>query len=192
VVQSNSSDGAPTGVDTIEVFACPLKHTLPALGFVFVEAERAAKLDAAKAAKLGVTGRLLGDLKMGKDVVSSTTGRLVEAKECLMEKPPRRKVGIIQDTYDASSAEEALENVDLLVHECTYEEALQEKAIDHGHSTSAMAGRFAAKVKAKHLVLTHFSPRYESVEGLVVEAKNAAEGHVAQISAAEDFMEVKV
>jgi hypothetical protein len=30
----------------------------------------------------------------------------------------------------------------------------------HGHSTPQMAGRFAARVGAKRLLLTHFSPRY--------------------------------
>ena len=29
----------------------------------------------------------------------------------------------------------------------------------HGHSTPEMAGRFAAKVRAERLVLTHFSAR---------------------------------
>ena len=30
----------------------------------------------------------------------------------------------------------------------------------HGHSTPQMAGRFARKINAKRLALTHFSPRY--------------------------------
>ena len=36
--------------------------------------------------------------------------------------------------------------------------------LQHGHSTPQMAGRFCKKVKAKKLILTHFSPRYRGDE----------------------------
>lgn len=31
----------------------------------------------------------------------------------------------------------------------------------HGHSTPQMAGRFAKRINAKQIALTHFSPRYK-------------------------------
>ena len=37
---------------------------------------------------------------------------------------------------------------------------LERDTLKHGHSTPEMAGRFAAQIKAKTLLLTHFSPRY--------------------------------
>lgn len=42
----------------------------------------------------------------------------------------------------------------------TYER-VEEDAISHGHSTPLMAGAFASQVKAKMLVLNHFSARYK-------------------------------
>lgn len=71
-----------------------------------------------------------------------------------------RTVCVVQDTKDASAAEDICRNADLLVHECTYENANREEAVAHGHSTSEMAGQFAKKVGAKLLVLSHFSTRY--------------------------------
>lgn len=53
------------------------------------------------------------------------------------------------------------------MHECTYDKDSEELAEKHWHSTSSMAGRFAARVGARPphppttLALTHFSTRYE-------------------------------
>ena len=179
--------------DVLAVDACPLKHAIPALGYVFTENPRPPRLDVAKARALGLSGALLGQLKAGLDVVSPETGEIVTAASCLLPAPPRRKVAVAQDTCDSSAMAEAAMDVHYLVHECTYEAALRDKAIEHGHSTSEMAAEFAKTVRAKNLLLTHFSPRYEDtgVAGLVQEAK-AVLGHGVAVVAAEDFLEVKI
>jgi ribonuclease Z len=65
-------------------------------------------------------------------------------------------------------------NADMVIHEATnawFREAgadqkfdtpqqLERDAFLHGHSTPQMAGRFARRVNARRLILTHFSPRY--------------------------------
>jgi ribonuclease Z len=184
----------PLGLtDVLSVTACPLKHVIPALGYVFLEAQRPCKLDMPKIKKLMLSGPILGKIKAGQDVAIPETGVVVKASDCLLDPPIRRRVAIVQDTCDPSAMAEAVLNVDYLVHECTYEAALRDKAIEHGHSTSAMAGEFARRVKAKNLVLTHFSPRYEElgVAGLVDEAKAVA-GEDVRVIAAEDFLEVKI
>ena len=69
---------------------------------------------------------------------------------------------------------------DVVIHETTYHAELKEKAIAGGHSTSQMAGEFAARIKAKKLIITHFSQRYSTatapdevtVDDLVKEAKH--------------------
>jgi ribonuclease Z len=57
---------------------------------------------------------------------------------------------------------EACQGAQLLVHEATYTQAVAEAGkADFGHSTAAQVAAFAASVKLPHLVLTHFSARYQ-------------------------------
>ena len=75
------------------------------------------------------------------------------------------------DTCSGDHIAELARDADVLVHEATnafhpfvskhknYRE-LEYDTIKHGHSTPQMAGRFCKRVRAKKLILTHFSPRY--------------------------------
>ena len=38
--------------------------------------------------------------------------------------------------------------------------SIERETRSHGHSTPEMAGRFCRKIRAKRLILSHFSPRY--------------------------------
>lgn len=48
---------------------------------------------------------------------------------------------MLQDTANSDRARGGCQGCDLLIHEATYENQLWENAIEHGHSTSGMAGR---------------------------------------------------
>ena len=49
---------------------------------------------------------------------------------------PGKKIAVLQDTCDSSNAVQAANGCDLLIHESTYHNDLNDKAIKHGHSTS--------------------------------------------------------
>lgn len=174
------------------VNACPMKHRIPAFGYVFREPDQPLTLDAEKAKSLGAAGKDLGRLKAGENVVLPDNS-VILASEVTMPGRRARTIAIMQDTCDASSAIPFMDDCDLLIHEATFEESLRNKAIEYGHSTAIMAADTAKQVRAKNLVLTHFSSRYgegRDNEILRTEALNllVKNGVPTQVHLAEDFM----
>jgi len=140
-------------------------------------------------------------LKEGLDVTLDD-GRVIKATDVLKPSVKGKKVIILGDTSNPSSLTDISMDCDALVHEATYDASLEEKAIEGGHSTSKMAGRFAKNIRCKKLIINHFSKRYfesfanrsdnESqitVDNLVQEARLEC---TCEVVAADDFMVVNV
>ena len=181
----NSSDSVVASVT-----ACPMVHRIPAFGYVFKEPDQPRVLDGVKAKELGASGQQLGQLKAGLDVVLSD-GRTIQSSDVTSSGRASRTVAVMQDTRDCSSADQYMFNCDLLVHEATFEAARHGHAIQYGHSTSVMAAEAATRVRAKNLVLTHFSSRYSDdgdVNILKTEAQNILPN--TPIILAEDFLSI--
>lgn len=144
----------------VKIDAVPLQHTVPCFGYVITTPSRTGALDHARAVSLGALAADMKLLKSGQDV-HLPDGRVVRSAECVGPEKPGAKVAIFQDCSSASrAAEAAARGCDLLIHECTYDASMTEKAAQNGHSTSSLAGRFAASVGARNLVMTHLSSRY--------------------------------
>lgn len=89
-----------------------------------------------------------------------------------------RKIVVLGDTCNSDLISPLAKDADILIHESTnawipeidsgkyaVPNLLERDAFMHGHSTPQMAGRFAKKINAKKLLLTHFSPRYRGDDG---------------------------
>eukprot|EP01091_Cochliopodium_minus_P001213 TRINITY_DN11082_c0_g1_i1.p1 TRINITY_DN11082_c0_g1~~TRINITY_DN11082_c0_g1_i1.p1 ORF type:complete len:343 (+),score=88.01 TRINITY_DN11082_c0_g1_i1:17-1045(+) len=182
-------------IEGLKITAAPLKHKVASFGFVVEESEKPKSLNAKKASEIAgckLDGKIFSQLKDGKDVVLEN-GVTIHSKDVLDQKPSK-KILLLGDTCDSSRIEEFSLNVDLVVHESTLDSKQEEKAINNGHSTPKMAGIFALKIKAKNMILTHFSQRYDSEEnnnGMSVEdlRKEAEEicGKELSVYAANDF-----
>ena len=178
------------GIDSvITVTACPMVHRLPCYGYVLSEQQSLPKIDAARARKLGAEGAQLGILKSGVSVnvrLDCGTYRVIEPSDVCVPATPARCIGIMQDTSDASEAYAFLKNCAILVHEATYEAAHHAKAIQFGHSTTAMAAEAARISGAARLVLTHFSAKYNDSD-LERLRSEAAETSGCPVDYAKDF-----
>jgi ribonuclease Z len=95
--------------------------------------------------------------------------------------PPRpgRKVIYTGDTRPVLSAlAERGEDADLLIHDATFDHEEEERAREFMHATAAEAGLVAQTLKARRLVLFHFSTRYTSTETHIADAKAHFSGEI--------------
>ena len=138
----------------------PLKHRVPAFGYLVAEKDRPGHFDPARAAALGVPpGPLYGRLKRG-EVITLPGGRQVSGAELCGAPQTGRRVAYCTDTIYCEGAVALARGADLLIHEATYAQRDEELAHRAMHSTAAMAARVAAEAGVGRLILTHISPRY--------------------------------
>ncbi|XP_071489943.1 zinc phosphodiesterase ELAC protein 1-like [Diadema antillarum] len=187
--------------DHFTIWAAPLRHRVPSFGYAFHEKPQPGRLDPSILRAKGIPpGPLYAKLKSGQDI-QAPDGTTIRPEDAVGPPRPGRKIVILGDTSDSSCMIPIAMETDLLVHEATLANEHQALCLERGHSTPAMAGEFAAKVKCKHLVLSHFSQRYytishetkegdESVQKLLDQARAAFPG--GKLTAAEDLMTIPV
>ena len=146
----------------MDVRTTALSHRLPSWAYSFTEREVERRLDPDRLRAAGVPrGEAWGRLQRGEDVLLDD-GRTVRAADVLQ--PPRRarKIVVGGDNDRPERLLDEARTADVLVHEATYTEAVRLK-VGPGpqHSSALMVARMAQEANVPHLVLTHFSPRYQ-------------------------------
>ncbi len=138
-----------------------LAHRVPSYGFSVTEQKREARLDSDKLRAQQIpAGPLWGQIQRGEAVTHQ--GRVYPASEFLHYPWPARKIVIGGDNEQPELLAEACQGAQLLVHEATYTRPILEKAgASFGHSCAEQVACFAEQVGLPHLLLTHFSPRYQ-------------------------------
>ncbi len=160
--------------DAFTVEARPLAHRVFAAGFRFEERPRPGRVDAERAAALGVAGPEVGRLVRG-EAVTTPDGRTVQPGEVVGPERPGAVFAYVLDTEPCPGGRALAAGADLLLHDATFGETLRARAGETGHSTARQAAEVARDAGAKRLVLTHFSARYETPDALVAEARSVFE-----------------
>jgi Metal-dependent hydrolases of the beta-lactamase superfamily III len=151
-----------------------LQHRVPCFGYRIVEKDLPPSLDIDKLQQDNINpGVHYAVLKEGL-TVTLEDGRTINGKDYQGDIKRGKKVAILGDTIPCQASIDLAENVDLLVHEATQEQAFEAKAIERGHSTTIHAANIAKQAKAKRLIITHISPRYsiQDNQKLVNEARS--------------------
>ena len=164
-------DGDSLSFDSFSIDVLATDHGVPSLAYRFREPTRPGKFDKSKALSLGIPeGPLFSKLQKG-NAITLEDGRMIQPEMVLGPPRPGRIVVISGDTKPIDSMVSFAEHADVLIHEATFDDSLQDRANDYGHSTAKQAAEIAAKASVDHLVLTHVSPRYLNVAPLKKEAE---------------------
>lgn len=162
-----------------EVRAVQVEHRVPTLGYVFEENARPGRFDVQRARRLGLNPGPAYSLLQAGQAVTAPNGVLVRPEDVMGAPRHRRKLCISGDTRPCSNLASAAAGADVLIHEATFSEDEQERAVFTQHSTALEAGSVAAKAQVKQLVLSHFSSRHDMhPEVLVREARRSFSGDI--------------
>jgi ribonuclease Z len=182
------AEGLVVDEDEYQVIATKSNHSITGYSFAFIEKPRPGKFYPQKAIALGVpTGELWSKLQRG-EAVKAPDGTKVEPCDVMGPARPGRKIVYTGDTKPFESFGKFAEGADLVIHDCTFDDSLKEKAETDGHSTPSQAAGQAKAANAKKLVLSHISARYPDASLLLEQAKNVFPNSIL----AEDFLEIEL
>ncbi|MDD5193587.1 MAG: ribonuclease Z [Candidatus Nanoarchaeia archaeon] len=172
-----------------QITAFPLNHDCPCNGYLFEEKDRL-RIDKNKIKNMNLPNiPEISKLTLGKNI--KINNKTIKFKNVTyLEKG--RKISFILDTKLCPNAIKLAKDSDLLIAESTFldnSENGSRLAKDYMHLTAKQAAEIAKKSKAKQLILTHFSQRYDNKEKtLLDEAKKIFPN--SKIS--EDFMTLEI
>jgi ribonuclease Z len=161
------------------VRAVGVQHRINALGYVVEEKTRPGRFDPDKARALGVPhGPSFGKLQRGESVVA-LDGKTVNPTDVMGTARAGRKLALSGDTRPCDALVEAAHQADILIHESTFSDDDQARALETRHSTAREAGRVAQQAGVHRLILTHLSSRYDTDFGrLLAQAREEFQGPV--------------
>lgn len=169
-----------------KIYAAWADHTAPAFAYSLVEKPRPGKFYPEKAKALGVPEGVLWSKLQRGSAIKLPNERVVEPEEVVGPPRPGRKIVYTGDSRSSEPLVELAKNADLLIHDCTFDDELAERATEDGHSTPRQAAKTAKIAKVKRLILTHISARYKTPDLVLNQARKA----FVNVDVAEDFMKI--
>jgi len=166
---------------TIKSF--PVDHGVPTLGFVFEERVKRGRFLDDKARSMGIHGKLFTEIEEKGSV--TIEGRKITLEEVTGPVRPGKKIVFSSDTLPCERVVKEARDCDLLVHEATY--IFDEDRQGTYHTTVQEACEIACRARAKQLILTHVSQRYEE-EDIIKEAQ----AYFEPVIVASDFLQIEL
>lgn len=156
--------------EAVKVYSIPLRHRIPACGFLFVEKRQAIHMRPEKIIEYNIPVTEIGHILAGKDWKSADGTIIPNADLTIPAKPPR-SYAYCSDTAFFEGLAPFVKDVDLLYHEATFMDDMADNAVQTGHSTARQAATLANLAGAKKLMLGHYSSRYKDLQPLLTEAQ---------------------
>lgn len=154
----------------LTVTSFPLKHRIPAFGFIFREKLSDRNIKKECIAKFQIPVVRIPAIKKGEDFVTSE-GIIIKNDDITLPPPEPLSYAYCSDTKYFKKLSSYVKGVSLLYHEATFDRTKEDLAKVTGHSTTLDAAKTALEAEAGGLLIGHFSARYKNISYLVDEAK---------------------
>jgi len=152
------------------VSSFPLTHRLPTTGFLIQEKEGFRSLIKEKLAEKKIPLAAIQSLRKGENF-KDNDGAVYTLEEYTHPHPPLRSYAFCSDTCYEPALARYLSKPTLLYHESTFMELDAARAAVTFHSTARQAAEIANLIRAKSLLLGHFSSRYVDLQPMLEEAQ---------------------
>lgn len=155
---------------SLRVRTIRLRHSIPAVGYVFEEKEGPRHLNRPMCDFHGVPVSRFNLIKGGMDF-TKPDGTVIPNKVLTFDPTKPKSYAHISDTAYMPDLAEKIHGVDLLFHETTYLDEHLREAESRGHSTARQAATVAHDAGAGRLLTGHYSSRYKTDQGFLTEAE---------------------
>ncbi|MET9648877.1 ribonuclease Z [Streptomyces sp. JL2001] len=174
------ADGPLAVTEGYTLDAYKLSHPVESYGYRLTEPD-GRRLLPALLAEHGIKGPDVGRLQREGVLDGVTLDEVSEVRR-------GQRFAFVMDTRLCDGVHTLAEGADMLVIESTFLDEDVRLATDHGHLTAGQAARVAREAGVRHLVLTHFSQRYNDPADFERQARAA--GFEGELSIAQDLMRV--
>jgi len=154
---------------SVQVYSIPLKHRIPASGFLFAEKPREPHIIRELIDYYHIPFWEIAAIKKGRDFVTED-GTIIPYKNLTKPADPPKRYAYCSDTAFSPSIIPCIEGVDCLYHEATYLDINRQRAKETFHSTALQAAEIALRAGVKQLVLGHYSARHKDLNEFAKEA----------------------
>ncbi len=154
----------------VEVYSFPLRHSIPTTGFLFIEKQRDRNMIPEKIEEYSIPTYAINGIKKGDDF-KTEHGETIPNQELTKDPPKPLSYAFCSDTAYAGRTAEFVRGVDLLYHESTFLDEDKTRAKKTKHSTTLQAARVAQEADARHLLLGHYSARFDDPQTFATEAQ---------------------
>ena len=154
----------------LTVTSFPLKHRVPAFGFLFREKQSERNIIKECIDKYQIPLVRIPAIKKGEDFITSD-GNIIKNENITLPPPKPLSYAYCSDTKYFKRLASFVKGVSLLYHEATFDKTKDDLAEMTGHSTTLDAAKTALDANVGTLIIGHFSARYKEIEPLVDEAR---------------------
>jgi ribonuclease Z len=154
----------------ITVTSFPLKHRVPAFGFLFREKKSERNIIKECIEKYQIPLVRIPAIKKGEDFITQD-GTIIKNEEITLPPSEPLSYAYCSDTKYFKRLAHFVKDVNVLYHEATFDMTKDDLAKMTGHSTTTDAAKTALGAKARTLIIGHFSSRYKDINPLVEEAR---------------------